>query len=152
MIFIPFPSTDEIANRNNSSILSGNFYIWHIVYPWRSYNQVIDVDLNAVNGSFNFLVLNWDAFSNWVNNLSFNSYYEVYNYTKLEISIKIEPPNQDELSLIIMANETLTYSCIIATSYLQFYTNWGGFSFFIGSIFLIYLVIKKYKKNLRLLY
>ena len=153
LIFIPFPSTETVANKQNSKIIEGNFFLFHASYPWRSYNQSFHAEFYATNGSFTFLALDDDGYSNWINHLPFDSFFQVYNVTNFITSTQINPPIHGFIHFIIIANTTFTYRGIIELRYLDFLTNWGGLSIGIGSILVLYVLIleRKSKKFQQLL-
>ena len=147
LILVPFPATKTVFERENSTILSGNFYIAHTQYPWRSYNQLVYVDIEAFNGTFTFLMLDEIGFSNWIGHLPFYSFYQANNITEVETTIFIEPPYLDHLHFIIIANSTIYYSALIEVHYLDYFTSWGGLSIGIGLVPIFYLLILKRRKK-----
>lgn len=56
--------------------LKGVTHFGHLKYPWRSYKQVIFINLTAREGVFSLLILDQNAFINWSNKLSFQQYFE----------------------------------------------------------------------------
>lgn len=147
LIFIPFPSTETVTNRQDSTITEGNFYILHASYPWRSYNQSFYAEFYATNGSFTFMVLDDDGLSSWINHLTFNSFFQVNNVTNFITSTQINPPIRDRIHFIIIANTSLTYNGIIEINYLDYLTNWGGLSIGVGSIVVLYVLILERKSQ-----
>jgi len=147
LIFIPFPSTETVSNRQNSTISEGTFYIFHTTYSWRSYDQSFHAEIYATNGSFTFISLDDNGLSNWINHLPFNSFFQANNVTDLITSTQINPPLRGMIHFIIIANSSLTYNGLIEISYLDYLTNWGGLSLGIGSILILYILILERKSK-----
>ncbi|MFX0022732.1 MAG: hypothetical protein ACFE9S_10420 [Candidatus Hermodarchaeota archaeon] len=147
LVSVPFPANKTIFERENSTILSGNFYITHTQYPWRSYNQLVDIDIETINGSFTLLVLDETGLSDWIALLPFSAIYETENVTDVKTSFTIEPPYLGQLHFIIIANTTINYSALIKLYYWNYLTNWGIFSLGVGLVPLIYFIILKKRKK-----
>jgi len=147
LISVPFPATETVFERENSTILSGIFYITHTQYPWRSINQLAQVDIEAFNGTFTFLILDEISLSNWIDHLPFYSFYQANNITEIKTTILIEPPYLGQLNFIIIANTTIYYSALIEVHYLNYFTSWGGLSMGIGLAPILYLFILKRKQG-----
>ncbi len=128
--------------------LKGVTHFGHLKYPWRSYKQVIFINLTAREGVFSLLILDQNAFINWSNNLSFQPYFETGNITEIDEKITIKPPNHDRITIIIIAEEYLAISGMIITKYLDYYTNYGFFSLVIVAVLIFYYLYEKYRKGL----
>lgn len=149
LIFIPFPKSEIITNYENTPVKNGFTYFDRFTYPKLSKDQVIYVNLIAQNGSFNLLVLNFSAHLNMTNELPFTPYFQANNITKVNKTIILNPPNQDQIRILITTDETLMIlSGNVITSYLYYITNWGIFSLILGVVCISYLLIQKYKGNL----
>ncbi|MEJ2296349.1 MAG: hypothetical protein P8Y23_16490 [Candidatus Lokiarchaeota archaeon] len=147
LISVPFPNSEIIFRKENSVILSDVAYFDEIRYPWRSINQLINVNMESFNGTFTFLILDEEDLSNWLNNESYKAYYQDSNLTEIKTTISIDPPYLGYLTLIIIAESYLNYKATIIIEYYNFFTSWGGLLIGIGLILILYQFVVKWKQK-----
>jgi hypothetical protein len=151
LISVPFPNSENIFKRENSTIYEGNFYIAHVYYPWRSFNQLININIIASNGTFTLLILNETNLSKWIINSTFEPTFQAENSTEINNSVLINPEYYGELSCIIIAVSQLIYSANIELEYYNYFTSWGGLLVVIGLILVMYLFVLNWKQKRKLI-
>ncbi|HEA70731.1 hypothetical protein LCGC14_0505480 [marine sediment metagenome] len=128
-------------------IAKGGTDFSHLKYPWRSQNQVVYINLTATEGLFSLLILDENALEEWNDKIPFNPYYQANNITEMYIEIKLEPPNRNRLTTIIIADEDLSIEGIITTHYLDYNTNTGIIFLVIVVFSTSYYLYQKYKTH-----
>jgi len=148
-LFIPYSTEEYIIKRENGIMRDGPDYVYHYNYPDRSYDQRININLLS-NESLNIYIMNSSAFSNWINNKSFNTYYEAINVINISKIVRIQPKYIGELTILMnTSQELISVSVIISTMYFFYYT-WIGLIFLLIGIIFISLIARKsyYKKKI----
>jgi len=135
LLLVPFPKTIIYPAEGIHHINSGNFSGDEFIFPWRSYNQQIDLNLTLVYGNLSLFIFDQEEAYKWYQDQDFQAYYHKGNITdKLILSIQFNPPITQNIYILYLASEESNYSRELIINYTIFYSNYG---FFFLSIALI---------------
>jgi hypothetical protein len=101
---IPYQREQMILWGSNFGILDHLTDSSHVEFPFRSYNQSIDIFLQCTNGSLDIVILKsteWDA---WNNGENYSAYYEMKNVTSVMTTVEINPPYIHLIDIIMQTN------------------------------------------------
>ncbi len=146
-LFVPFQKTETIMPELDYGIVEGNKLYYHFEYPWRSIDQKIIIELNASKGKISLIIMDESAFTHYLLKNHYDPYFQSFNFTQIKKELMILPPNQDELTIIIIIEEDTDLNGSIETQYLYYYSNYGIFFLIIVSIIIAYYTYHRYIKR-----
>ena len=153
LLFVPFPKSDVISPDYGFYSLKGGSYSHQSVLPWRSFNQEIEINLNITEGKITLQILDKKAYSDWLKNssLGFQSsnipyypYFQLVNITELNTKILLDPPFQEMVAILYIAEEDSTFYANIKLNYMTYSSNYGFFFLVIVIIMICYYSYKRY--------
>lgn len=143
---IPFPNTVVIENFGQFDMAEGVTYPVHYNYPMFSNDQELIISLGAVNSSFTIIVLNDDDLGAWINEQGgYLPYYEEQNISGVYKTLYLNQPFIGNINILITAETSLEIYGTIQTSFSSHYIIEGSIPLIIGVIFILYLVLQKYR-------
>ncbi len=146
-LFVPFQKTETIMPELDYGIVEGNKLYYHFEYPWRSFDQKIIIDLNASKGKISLLIMDERTFTYYLLKQQYDTYFQSFNFTVMKKELMIFPPNQDELTIIVIIEEDTELKGSIETQYLFYYSNYGIFFLIIVSIIIAHYLYHRYTRR-----
>ncbi len=144
LLFIPYPETQVITNP---TYYSGGGGMWEdrkeVVFPWRSYNKEIFLNVSLTQGTINLQI-----FDNW-NFYEEGLYWEILNTTGFTTTIQISPPIKGYLYIYHdLQNVSDIFNDIyseVKVSYLRYASSYGFIFLGIAVILISYYGFIKHK-------
>ena len=103
-IAVPYESNTVILQGTDFGILDGLTAPFHERFPYRSYDQTIEIYLTCVNGSLDLVVIKDAEWNAWENGGNYTPYYEATNVTAVMTTVDIEPAYAGLIDIIMQTN------------------------------------------------
>ena len=100
---IPHQEEGLVLTGSDFGIVGGLTAPFHAYFPWRTYNQTIDIFLQCTNGSLDITVLRSDEWNAWDQGENYSAYFEMRNVTSIMTTIEIDPPYRS-IDVILQSN------------------------------------------------
>ena len=138
----PSPDPNE---RNHTEIAENQRNSMEYYLPWRSYNQRLNIYVNASEGKFTVEILDSNNF--WKKNIGedYETLYKMTNLTFFEDIISLDPPQEGQIVIAITAEEYTVISFSSMLTYYSYYSNYGFFFLAISLLLISYYVYQKFK-------
>ena len=101
---VPYEINQLILEGDNLGILSDLTIPLHTGFPWRSFNQSIDISFACTNGSLDVIILTSIEWIAWYYGGNYSAIYEARNVSSLMISVMIEPSYYSTIDVILETN------------------------------------------------
>ncbi|TFG26862.1 hypothetical protein EU528_13725 [Candidatus Thorarchaeota archaeon] len=118
---VPYEMEQLILVGDNFGILDDLTVPSHTSFPWRSFNQSIDIFIVCTNGSLDIIIfksMDWIA---WDAGENVSTYYEARNVSSLVLSVVIEPSYYYTIDIIMQTNYGDAWMDI------SMYSRWWGY-------------------------
>ncbi|MFW9832656.1 MAG: hypothetical protein ACFFEK_01565 [Candidatus Thorarchaeota archaeon] len=146
---VPYQN-DGLVVEGDLGILDGLTAPYYAYFPWRSYNQTIDIFLDCTNGSLDILVLNFTERESWYHGENYSAYYEARNVTSVMTTVEINPPHRS-IDVILQTNYgNVSMSVSIYGHWMEFDESTAGNSLLVAIPFglgALYYATKESKKD-----
>ena len=138
------PSPDP-NDRNHTEISENQRNYMDYYLPWRSYNQRLNIYINASEGKFTVEILNSNNF--WKKDLgeAYEAFYKMTNLTFFENIVSLDPPQEGLIFIAITAEEYTVISFSSILTYYSYYSNYGFFILAISFLLTAFYVYQKFK-------
>ena len=101
---VPYQKDEAVLIGSDLGILDGLTVPFHSYFPWRSYNQSLDIFLDCRNGSLDILVFKSSEWTAWHEGENYSAYYEARNVTSVTTTVEISPQSIDTIDIILQTN------------------------------------------------
>jgi len=145
LMFIPFPINEEVDSFGYQTLFKGDYSIKDIIFPSRSFNQEIYVNITLIDGKLTIFLLDSEQVRNFWMGQSYTPYWEIVNSTGVLTTIQINPPFHFRGVLLFYCEEDSTFQREIYVSYFRYYTSYAVVFLGIAILLISYYFYRKYK-------
>ena len=144
LMLIPFPINEE-GDTGYQTLFKGDYSGKSIIFPSRSFNQEIYVNITLIEGKLTIFLLDSEQARNFWMGQSYTPYWEIINSTGILTTIQINPPFQFSGRLMFYCEEDSTFQREIIVSYFRYYTSYAVVFIGIAILLISFYFYRKYK-------